>query len=536
MTISKACHLLRKPETQETLLSISYIMSDKDTINSSSHRQILRTTTTFGSATAIKILIGLLKIKFVAILLGPVGIGLLGLYESLMTMVATLMGMGLSNSGVRQIAGSSSNNNETATVRGVLWYASIFLGIVALVGMWAFRDVLAIWIFNDESYAENTGYLGVAVLLAIFSGAQMAVLQGLRQIGNMARASIVSSIIGLLVSLPIIWFLRDEGIVWYLVAGHAVTIIVTSIYIKKLSLTLPGITEVVRGSAHLKTMLILGVTFMVTQFITEATRLVVRSLIVNDLGLEASGQFQAVWAISMTYMGFVITTMTADYYPRLTGAIHDNQRANRIVCEQTEAALLLAGPLILLMQAFAPWVIRLLYSADFMSSVEILRWLILGDAVRLLAWPLGFVLIAKGKWQLFFITQLIWNLAYLLVVWFGLQELGLLVTGLGYVFCYLLVFGLNTVIVNQVSGFRWSMANVIMGVTVCALCLLIQGLAMWSPEVAMITGMLITAVFGWFCLKRLVHLSGLNDDLLQFGERRKAILDFFANRKMGNKS
>ena len=76
----------------------------------------------------------------------------------------------------------------------------------------------------------------------------------------------------------------------------------------------------------------------------------------------------------MTYIGFVLQAMSVDYYPRLAAAIADHDAVNRMVNEQTEVALLLAGPVLLAMLGLAPWVIDVLYSPQFSEAAAILRW------------------------------------------------------------------------------------------------------------------------------------------------------------------
>ena len=50
----------------------------------SSYRTILRSSAIVGGAQVVNILSGLLKMKAAAILLGPAGVGLVGLYQNLM--------------------------------------------------------------------------------------------------------------------------------------------------------------------------------------------------------------------------------------------------------------------------------------------------------------------------------------------------------------------------------------------------------------------------------------------------------------------
>ena len=48
--------------------------------------------------------IGIVRTKAMAILLGPAGFGLFGIYNSVANISQTLAGMGVNSSGVRQIA------------------------------------------------------------------------------------------------------------------------------------------------------------------------------------------------------------------------------------------------------------------------------------------------------------------------------------------------------------------------------------------------------------------------------------------------
>jgi PST family polysaccharide transporter len=108
----------------------------------------------------------------------------------------------------------------------------------------------------------------------------------------------------------------------------------------------------------------------------------------KDLGPEASGCFQAAWAISMTYVGFVLGEMAADYLPRLTEPIHDRERAKSLVNEQNELALLFAAPASLAMLMLAPWLIELLYVKGITPAAELLRWQVMGDLFKFVGWPI----------------------------------------------------------------------------------------------------------------------------------------------------
>ena len=182
-------------------------------------------------------------------------------------------------------------------------------------------------------------------------------------------------------------------------------------------------------------------------------------MVLRKIDLAAVGCYQAAWVLGGTYVGFIIQAMGADFYPRLTAVANDNPECNRLVNEQAEVGLLMAGPGVLATLTFAPLVIQLFYSAKFGPAVEILRWICLGMMLRVASWPMGFILIAKGERKLYFWTELLSNLLYLALVWAGMMIFGLKGTGMAFFGLYVVYWIGIYLIVRRLSGFRWSAAN-----------------------------------------------------------------------------
>src|SRR5580692_9997285 len=66
--------------------------------------QILKSSVLIGGSSALNIAIGIVRTKAMAVLLGPAGFGLFGLYGSIADVAVSIAGMGVNSSGVRQIA------------------------------------------------------------------------------------------------------------------------------------------------------------------------------------------------------------------------------------------------------------------------------------------------------------------------------------------------------------------------------------------------------------------------------------------------
>jgi O-antigen/teichoic acid export membrane protein len=124
-----------------------------------SHRQIFKSSAIIGGASVINIVIGIVKVKVLAVLLGPAGVGLMGLYQNIMGMASTLAGCGMGNSGVRQLAASSGEAETLAIVRRALWLGNLVLGLAGMAILWLLREPVALWVFGDAAHvAKSAGW------------------------------------------------------------------------------------------------------------------------------------------------------------------------------------------------------------------------------------------------------------------------------------------------------------------------------------------------------------------------------------------
>ena len=475
-----------------------------------SHRQIFKSSAIIGGASVINIVIGIVKVKVLAVLLGPAGVGLMGLYQNIMGMASTLAGCGIGNSGVRQLAASAGEAETLAIVRRTLWLSNLILGLAGMTILWLLREPVAQWVFGDATHVSEVGWLGLGVLLSLIAGSQTALLQGLRRIGDLARISIISAFFSAIVGISLVYWQGQAGVVWFVLAAPAISALVASYYAARLPRPQTA-RDWQAISQQWQAMLKLGIPFMAAGLLTLATQLAARSIILRELGLDASGYFQAAWAISMTYIGFVLGAMATDYYPRLTEAINDHPRARKLVNEQTEMALLLAGPALLAMITLAFWVIHLLYAASFAPATDVLRWQLLGNILKVASWPMGFILLAMGRGGIFITIEFIWNATYLGAIAMGIQEWGLVIAGAGFWFAYLVYFVVLAWIAARLIGYKLDWRN-----SVFILLLLFAGglivyLAEQSAGVSYGVGLIATLVAGIYSLNRLNELMGLRE-------------------------
>ena len=478
------------------------------TTEQSSYGQILKSSAWIGGSSVLVIGVGVIRTKAMAVMLGPAGFGLMGLYSSIIDLALAVASMGIGSSGVRQIAESVSTGDDTRIARTViiLRRTAVLLGILGAVLVVVFSGPLSTLTFGDDRHAGAVALLGLAVFFRSVTAGQGALIQGMRRIADLAKIGVLGALLGALFSIVLVYFLGEQGVAPSLVAAAALGLAVSWWYSRKVEIAYPVMTraEVRREAASL---LKLGFAFMASGILMMGAAYAVRAIVLRLDGLEAAGFYSAAWTLGGLYVGIILQAMGADFYPRLVGAAEDHNQCNRLVNEQTQVSLLLAGPGVIATLTFAPLVILLFYSAKFYEAVEVLRWICLGIALRVITWPIGFIIVAKNRQVIFLATEVAWTAVNVGLTWvcvkaFGLNGAGMAFFG-SYVFHGLMIYP----IVRWLSGFRWSSANRKTGLLfLSSIAVVFCGFYVLPPLWAYGVGTLAVILSGVYSLRILLNL------------------------------
>jgi PST family polysaccharide transporter len=275
----------------------------------------------------------------------------------------------------------------------------------------------------------------------------------------------------------------------------------------------------------------LGFAFMASGLLTLGAAYAVRITMLRALGVDAAGFYHAAWSVGGLYVTFVLQAMGADFYPRLTGVADDHRECNRLVNEQAHVSLLLAGPGVLATITGAPLVIAVFYSASFAPAVDLLRWISLGMALRVMTWPVAFILLAKAEQRLFLAVDFAWTLVHVGLAWvcvtgYGVDGGGMAFFG-SYVFHALVIYPL----VRRLTGFRWAPATRRSSLVFLVLIAATFVACVWSSApAATVIGGLAFALGTAYSLRVLLGLvdqeglpRGLRSMLRRLGARRSPV-------------
>ncbi|BBC73983.1 O-antigen translocase [Altererythrobacter sp. B11] len=357
---------------------------------------------------------------------------------------------------MREIAQAKKNESELGLVRRVLLTANLVQGTLALLAIWLFREPLARALFGRPDHDIEVGLIGVAVLLALVSSSQTALLRGMRLVGSLGRVTVLGSLVGTIGGIFAIWQFGSRGLLWFVLLQPLTAVTVAVWYVRKLPSVKDATGSVSDGWRVWKRMASLGFVFMLGGLATTGTLLIVRGGIARELGLEAAGQFAAAWGITVTYVGFLLNAMAMDYYPRLAEIAHDRPASAHLMNEQMQISLLLAGPILFLLIGFAPLAVSVLYTKEFFLAVILVQWQAVGNMLKIASWALSFSVVAAGRSKLYLLMELGFLLPYAGLIYIFLPRLGLVVAGIAFLASYAVYFTVTLRLAGKVTDFRMS--------------------------------------------------------------------------------
>jgi antigen flippase len=452
----------------------------------------------------------MVRTKWVAVLLGPSGVGLVGLYLSAIDMVGTIAKLGINESGVREVAEACSKADAQQIARTIktLRRLTLCTGILGWILTVILSYPLSIWAFGSGKQAWAIAILGCSLLLTFVTGGQSALLQGMRRIGDIARMGVLGAIMSTIVAVSLYWWLGQEGIVPVIIATAAVNLGYSWWYARKIEVV-PVSLGWPETYVHAKRFIKLGVSFMWSAVFGAAVALGIRSLIVRELGLDANGIYQAAWTISGMFGGFIISAMGTDFYPRLTAVSNDHPVATQLVNEQTEIGLLLALPGVQGSLAFAPLLMHLFFSAKFLSGADMLPWFLVSVFFRMITYPMGYILVAKAAGGKFAMLTTLFHVAHISLIVVLLPVLQLRGVAIANTLLCVIYMLLMRRVAGPLVDFSWASDTKKLMLVSIALVTAGFAISLLLPETpALVVGGLLVILSSVFSLRGLVTRLG----------------------------
>lgn len=349
-------------------------------------------------------IVNLVIVKMIAVYLGPAAMGFLGHFMSLSTIVSVFVGGGIGNGIAKYVAEYRNKPRRMLRFVGAsIVYGLCFCALVLLVSIIAARP-LAQTLFGDLSYSWLFPSLGVAHLFCFIGTAVISIVNG--QLRSDLFAAI--TITGYVGSLPIVYLL----IVHFGMEGAAIALLLSISCTGLSALWLVArsrLTRLVRltvGRTDLLNLARFSMMLLASATLFPLAEIVIRTRIIDSLGLEAAGLWQAMTRLSGAYLGFFTVFLATNFMPRLSTM--DDRNSIVLLIRRYLVFIGIAFSIFaFLLYPLRDFVIRMLFSEAFNGMSELFGWQLLGDFFRVSAYVIGFLGVAKAALKLYVAAEFV---------------------------------------------------------------------------------------------------------------------------------
>ncbi|ELM3741282.1 lipid III flippase WzxE [Yersinia ruckeri] len=355
-------------------------------------------------STLIKIGVGLLVVKLLAVTFGPSGVGQAGNFRQLITVLGVLSGAGIFNGVTKYVA---EYHQQPERLRAILGTSStIVLGfstLLALLFLFAAKPV-SVALFGRTDYDNVVRAVAFIQMGIAYANLFLAILKGYRDAMGNALAIIGGSLIGVVAYYICFRLggyagaLTGLALVPALVVVPAVVILVRR---KTIPLTYLKLSWDKALASHLGKFTIMA---LITSVTLPIAYVMMRNLLAKQYGWDAVGIWQGVSSISDAYLQFITASFTVYLLPTLS-RLKDKGDISREIVRSLKfvlPAVAVASMMVWLLRDFAIW---LLFSQQFIAMRDLFAWQLVGDVLKVGAYVFGYLIIAKASLRFYILAE-----------------------------------------------------------------------------------------------------------------------------------
>lgn len=384
----------------------------------------------FGGVQVMGILCSIIRTKLVAMWIGPVGIGLFGLFNNALEMISTGTNLGIRSSSVRDISQATERREPGLVARMVTvvrkW--SLWLGLAGALLTLILAPLLSQLTFGDQAHIWGFVVLSIAVLLGALTNGEYAILQGTARLKRLANVTLWGTLTGLAVSVPLFYLLRERSILPSIIA-YALALAAFAWLFRNREYAPATVSRretIDMGKGFIK----LGIYMTLGNFATILASYAFNAWLNVHAGTEQVGFYQAGYTLINKYTGLILTALGMEYYPRLAKVADSRMRLRAFVSQEINVAIAVMAPVVALFILLRELVVWILYAPEFNVILTFVSWGMIGTVLRTLSWCLAFTILAKGDGKTYLWTEVasaVINLVLNIVFyrWWGLTGLGI---------------------------------------------------------------------------------------------------------------
>lgn len=366
-------------------------------------------------STFSKIISYLFIVKIIALYTGPEGLGKMGQFMSLMTIVGVCAGGGISNGIIRYVAEYQKTNPDKikTILNSGLFLTLTFSAVFFLIGI-VFSKYISFLLFGNSEYSSVIIVLSVAQICIAVNNFLLAIINGYKDVKALVLSNCIAAVINVIAAYFLIKNFDLYGVLLSLIFAQGCLLFITWFVIQSRDWLRLDYFRPIFNKTSARDLMAYSLMAVSTAILTPISHIIIRDHIVKTLSWADAGYWQAITRISDVYLLFITMAMTVYYLPKLS-EIQDKEEIKKEVILTYKVLFPVVCLLSISIYLLRDLIIYILYDSNFSSIRDLFFVQLLGDVVKISSWIISFLMLAKKKTKLFLSTELFFSSIYVLL-------------------------------------------------------------------------------------------------------------------------
>jgi len=397
---------------------------------------LIKTSVLTAVSTIVTVISAFVINKVLAIYVGPSGLAFVGQLKDFVTMITTF-----SNGAISQGIVKYTAEYETIEEKQKVFSTSIIISLVCStiisVLLFILGDYLSVRILKDIQYSSVFVIFGLTVFLFALNAILMSILNGQKEIKKYVLANIANSLVALFVTSILIFQLNIIGALYALVINQSIVFFITLLFVIKNSWF-----KIIYFKQGIDKETLVKLTKFSLMAITSAicvpiSHIIIRNYIGENLGWDSAGYWQGMWYISTIYLMLITTSLSVYYLPKLS-SIKDKMELKNEIINGYKIIMPIVVIFAFLVFLIKEYVVIIAFDEKFMPMIELFKWQLIGDVLKMAAWLLSYLMLAKAMTKSFIFTEIIFSTTFVIFSIVMVNSFGLIGMTYSFVLNYIL--------------------------------------------------------------------------------------------------
>lgn len=356
---------------------------------------------------AIKLILGAVMSKIIAIYAGTAGIALMGNLQNVLQGTQTFAVLGQQHGIVKYSSQYRDDRGKLRIYLSTAGILSLIAGCITALTVFLTASWLSEYLFKQD-YSNVIRLLAISLPFYIIFAFISGVLQGFEKYKKYVILQILVSIVVFIVAAYLLMEYEVTGALYSIVITPIIQTIIAIVLIK---IAVPGLA--IRNLLQFRFDMVVARKFakysvmaLVSALLLPAVMVMIRNYLMEQSGDDAAGCWQGMMRISSYYMMFSTTLIAMYVLPSLSKeASYANFRKTTFHFLKTILPLIFLG--MIMVYVFRDLVVTYLFTEEFAGMEPLFKWQLLGDFIKVITTVFAFEFIARNDIKRYLIAELI---------------------------------------------------------------------------------------------------------------------------------